>query len=101
MQRELNADLDLHPGRTAEEVYAERIRTITLAMNPDQDGRTVLNGLLARCLLWVEIVEEKYVVHLQFRHQSLLTTLTDEDTLTNASRTPLTNSSRFAMPSIR
>jgi len=59
MQRELNADLDLHPGRTAEEVYAERIRTITLAMNPDQDGRTVLNGLLARCLLWVEIVEEK------------------------------------------
>ncbi|KAF1820220.1 uncharacterized protein K489DRAFT_433658 [Dissoconium aciculare CBS 342.82] len=59
MQRELNAELDLHPGKTAEETYAERISTITLAMQAGQDGRTVVNGLLARCLLWVEIVEEK------------------------------------------
>jgi hypothetical protein len=70
MQKELHADLDLHPGRTAEEVYAERIRTITEAMNPNQDGRTVVKGLLARCLLWVEIVEQKYVVDLKFRFWS-------------------------------
>jgi hypothetical protein len=67
MQKELHADVDTHPGRSAEEVYKERIQTITLAMNPNTDGQTVLRGLLARCLLWVEIVEEKYVATLSFR----------------------------------
>jgi hypothetical protein len=103
MQRELNAELDPHPGKTAEETYAERISTITLAMQAGQDGRTVVNGLLARCLLWVEIVEEKYVP--QLLYQLLILANKDppigEVTSTNASKTPLTNSSKSATPSTK
>ena len=60
IQTKLHADRDPHEGKTAEEVYAERLRVITLCDSMVQEPDMVVKALLARCQLWVEIVEEKY-----------------------------------------
>jgi hypothetical protein len=62
IQAELHADAPTHEGKTAEEVYAERLALIQLADDVQQDGETVARSLLARCLLWVEIIQEKYAL---------------------------------------
>lgn len=47
-----------HEGVSAEELYAERIALIQLGPGV-QPGERVLNSLLVRCILWVEVIEEK------------------------------------------
>jgi len=48
-----------HEGRTAEEAYAERLSQVHIAENNVQEGTKVVSFLLGRCLLWVEIIQEK------------------------------------------
>ncbi|PNS19440.1 UPF0662 protein [Sphaceloma murrayae] len=48
-----------HEGKSAEEAYAERLAQITLSEGTVQDGNQVVSTLLARCLIWVEIIEKK------------------------------------------
>jgi hypothetical protein len=59
IQAELNAEGISHEGKTAEEVYAERLAAIQLCEGVVQDGPTVVKSLLARCLLWVEVIETR------------------------------------------
>lgn len=59
VQTELHASAATHEGKTAEQVYAERLEQLQLQDGAVQDGEKVVLGLLARCQLWLEIVQEK------------------------------------------
>jgi hypothetical protein len=59
IQGELHADRDPHEGKSAVEVYSERLRLIQEYPLNVQEPETMVRSLLARCLLWVEIIEEK------------------------------------------
>ncbi|SMQ55801.1 unnamed protein product [Zymoseptoria tritici ST99CH_1A5] len=59
IQTELHADAPTHEGKSAEDVYAERLALIQLADNVEEDGTTVAKSLLARCLLWAEIIQTR------------------------------------------
>lgn len=48
-----------HEGRTAEEAYAERLQQVHIDENHIEEGSKVVSFLLGRCLLWVEIIQEK------------------------------------------
>ncbi|KAH9810045.1 Protein of unknown function (DUF2408) [Teratosphaeria destructans] len=63
---QIQADLHEGPvtyeGKTAEQVYAERLALLSLTEHDGGqpcDGKTVVHALLVRCLLWVEIIQEK------------------------------------------
>ena len=62
IQEELHEGRDPHEGKSAEEVYAERLSQLSLTEGGPQDGATVVKALLARCLLWCEIIQEKYAL---------------------------------------
>lgn len=51
-----------HEGKTAEEAYAERLSQFHIDEGVVRDGNQVVSTLLARCLLWVEVIQEKYAV---------------------------------------
>lgn len=61
--QEIQADLHdtgvEHEGITAEEAYAERLAQLHIEEGFVQDGDKVVSVLLARCLLWVEIIQER------------------------------------------
>ncbi|GAB7348188.1 hypothetical protein MBLNU459_g6193t2 [Dothideomycetes sp. NU459] len=59
IQTELHESGVAHEGRTAEEAYAERLAQLNLDDSGVQQGDKVVSVLLARCLLWVEIIQEK------------------------------------------
>ncbi|KAF4553338.1 Hypothetical protein D9617_7g030650 [Elsinoe fawcettii] len=59
IQSELHAGEPLHEGKSAEEAYAERLAQISLSENTPQDGDEVVKTLLARCMIWREIIEKK------------------------------------------
>lgn len=59
IQDELHVESDSHEGKTAQEVYAERLRLIQECHGCIKDPETTVKSLLARCLLWVEIIQEK------------------------------------------
>lgn len=59
IQSELHENRDPHEGQSAEEKYAERLRMINICETCVQPPETVVKSLLARCLLWVEIIQEK------------------------------------------
>ena len=59
IQSELHESRDAHEGKSAEQTYAERVSTLSLTEGEVSDGPTVVRALLARCLLWVEVVQEK------------------------------------------
>lgn len=59
IQEEVHVEREEHEGKSAEEVYAERLKIINECPGCVKDGATVVKSLLARCLLWVEIIEEK------------------------------------------
>ena len=61
IQEQLHESRITHEGKTAEQVYAERLAQMSLTEGEVADGPTVLRALLVRCLLWVEIIQEKYV----------------------------------------
>lgn len=102
IQSELHAEGVSHEGKTAEEVYAERLAAISLCEGVEQDGPTVVKSLLARCLLWVEVIETKYAVY-TFPRSSCTTLLISNPPgkarSTNASRTSLANCSKSRTPS--
>jgi len=50
-----------HKGRTAEEAYAERLQHVHIDEHHIEEGDKVVSFLLSRCLLWLEIVQEKWV----------------------------------------
>ena len=60
-QEELHVAGVSHEGKSAEEAYAERLAQLHLEEGVIQDGSKVVSTVLQRCLLWVEIVEERYV----------------------------------------
>ncbi|KAK4575351.1 hypothetical protein LTR86_001205 [Recurvomyces mirabilis] len=59
IQEQLHESKITHEGKTAEQVYAERLGQMSLTEGEVSDGPTVVRALLARCLLWVEIIQEK------------------------------------------
>jgi len=59
IQSELHESRDMHEGKTAEQVYAERLTTLSLTEGEAEDGPTVVRALVTRCLLWVEIIQER------------------------------------------
>jgi hypothetical protein len=61
IQHELHADRDPHEGKSAEEAYSERLNKLSLTEGGVQEGEVVVKALLARCLLWSEVIQEKYV----------------------------------------
>ena len=61
IQQELHEDRDPHDGKSAEEAYSERLNKLSLTEGGVQDGEVVVKALLARCLLWCEVIQEKYV----------------------------------------
>lgn len=65
IQDEVHFENDPHEGKTAEEVYVERLAMIQICETCQQPPEVVVKSLLARCLLWVEIIEQKYVSHLR------------------------------------
>ena len=58
IQAELHESRDSHEGTSAEQVYAERLASLSLTESEVADGPEVVRGLLARCLLWVEVIQE-------------------------------------------
>jgi len=60
-QEELHVAGVSHEGKSAEEAYAERLAQLHLEEGVIQDGAKVVSTVLQRCLLWVEIVEERSV----------------------------------------
>jgi len=58
-QEELHIAGISHEGKSAEEAYAERLAQMHLEEGVIQDGPKVVSTVLQRCLLWVEIVEER------------------------------------------
>ncbi|KAK4610503.1 CUB1 family protein [Fulvia fulva] len=59
IQDEVHFENDPHEGKTAEEVYVERLAMIQICETCQQPPEVVVKSLLARCLLWVEIIEQK------------------------------------------
>ena len=60
LQSELQEDAGVqHEGRTAEEAYAERLAQVHIDEAHIEEGHKVVSTLLGRCLLWVEIIQEK------------------------------------------
>ena len=50
-----------HEGKTAEQAYEDKLAYLSLTEGGDQDGATIVKGLLIRCTLWIEIMREKYI----------------------------------------
>lgn len=96
IQQELHEDRDPHEGKSAEEAYSERLNKLSLTEGGVQDGEVVVKALLARCLLWCEVIQEKYVVSC-ILIKLLLTISTGRARSMNASRTHTTNSSSSAI----
>ncbi|KAF2220077.1 hypothetical protein BDZ85DRAFT_31609 [Elsinoe ampelina] len=59
ISEQLHAGDGTHEGKSAEEAYAERLAQISLSETGPQDGESVVKTLLARCLIWREIIEKK------------------------------------------
>lgn len=59
IQSELHVTDVAHEGKTAEEVYAERLAQIHLEEGVIQSGVKVVAQILGRCLLWIEIIQAK------------------------------------------
>ena len=62
IQETLHVETFSHEGKTAEQVYLEKLGSMSLTYGTEetaQDGRTIVRILLARCLLWAEIIQRK------------------------------------------
>jgi hypothetical protein len=70
IQHELHEDRDPHEGKSAEEAYSERLNKLSLTEGGIQEGEVVVKALLARCLLWSEVIQEKCVLSLLSREYS-------------------------------
>lgn len=57
----MHAEVTTLDGKSAEEIYAERLHNLSLSEGEIMDGRHVVLALLARCELWIEIIREKYI----------------------------------------
>lgn len=61
IQDEVHAERLTHEGQNPEEAYAARLSLLSLTEGEVPDGRTVIQALLARCTLWIEIIRQKYI----------------------------------------
>ena len=100
IQQELHEDRDPHEGKSAEEAYSERLNKLSLTEGGVQDGEVVVKALLARCLLWCEVIQEKYVGPCT-SVELLLTNFIGRARSMTASKTHTTNSSSFVTISSR
>jgi hypothetical protein len=98
IQQELHEDRDPHDGKSAEEAYSERLNKLSLTEGGVQDGEVVVKALLARCLLWCEVIQEKYVVLIR---RGELHANTGRARSMSVSRTHTTNLSRSVTTSNR
>jgi hypothetical protein len=102
IQQELHEDRDPHEGKSAEEAYSERLNKLSLTEGGVQDGEVVVKALLARCLLWCEVIQEKYVkTYCVARLLLLLMFYTGRARSMTDSRTHTTNLSNSATTSNR
>lgn len=58
IKAELDGSDPSHEGRTAEDAYAERLAELQIDGSVPEGDKVVM-GLLGKCLLWVEIMQEK------------------------------------------
>lgn len=60
IQEQLHEEQPDHQGKTAEEVYLEKVHAMNLAdYEVPKEGPAVVSVLLARCLLWAEIIQRR------------------------------------------
>ncbi|QIW98237.1 hypothetical protein AMS68_003755 [Peltaster fructicola] len=60
IREELHEETPDHQGKSAEEVYLEKIHAMNLAdYEVPKEGPAVVSVLLARCLLWAEIIQRR------------------------------------------
>lgn len=60
VQSALHAEGIEHEGKSAEEAYEKMLAQLSLTEGENRDGKTVVKALLMRCLLWIEVIREKY-----------------------------------------
>jgi hypothetical protein len=96
IQQELHENRDPHEGKSAEEAYSERLNKLSLTEGGVQDGEVVVKALLARCLLWCEVIQEKYVFPITTFYLTGLTASIGRVRSTSGSRTHTTSLSSFA-----
>jgi hypothetical protein len=101
IQHELHEDRDPHEGKSAEEAYSERLNKLSLTEGGIQEGDVVVKALLARCLLWSEVIQEKYDAVVAISQNIPLTIPAGKERSTNDSRIPTTNLSSSATTSNR
>jgi len=101
IQQELHEDRDPHDGKSAEEAYSERLNKLSLTEGGVQDGEVVVKALLARCLLWCEVIQEKYVIYVSYTNWDSADSSTGRVRSTNGSKTHTINSSSSATTSNR
>jgi len=100
IQHELHEDRDPHDGKSAEEAYSERLNNLSLTEGGVQDGEVVVKALLARCLLWCEVIQEKYALSVR-SGELMLTAFTGRARSMSVSRTHTTNLSSCVTTSNR
>lgn len=62
IQEDIHSDISeslAASGLPAEQVFAEKLAKLSLTDGEIRDGPTVVKSLLARCVLWIEIIQEK------------------------------------------
>ncbi|KAK3710043.1 hypothetical protein LTR37_010474 [Vermiconidia calcicola] len=59
IESEMQAERIQHDGISAEDAYADRLGILSLTEGEVQDGDKVVQALLVRCTLWIEIIREK------------------------------------------
>ena len=102
IQADINAEdaLDIaHQGENAEQAYSTRMASLSLTEGQTLDGRDVVKALLVRCILWIEIIREKYVllnVHLRDCTDSCII---DKARSTSDFKNNMTSCSRYAIHS--
>lgn len=60
IEAEMQAERIQHDGISAEDAYADRLGILSLTEGEVQDGDKIVQALLVRCTLWIEIIREKY-----------------------------------------
>ena len=59
IRSEVHADAITHDGENAQEAYRSRLHSLSLTEGNVPDGDTVIQALLIRIMLWLEIMREK------------------------------------------
>jgi len=59
IQTDLHEDTERQEGKSLLDVYTEKIKNMSIEANTESSADKLVSDLLMRCLLWVDIIEEK------------------------------------------